>query len=71
MAAIPAAMTLDRLLENISLTPVAWTVNLSYARPRWSFDERKWEARRYITQRRFTPSFGQTFRKGTPRTARP
>jgi hypothetical protein len=39
-------MTLDSLLENISLTPVAWTVNLSYASPRWSLDEEKREARR-------------------------
>jgi hypothetical protein len=27
MAAIPLAMTLDRLLENISFTPIAWAVN--------------------------------------------
>jgi hypothetical protein len=38
MAAIPDAMTLDRLLESISFTPVVWAVHLSYASPRWSFD---------------------------------
>jgi hypothetical protein len=45
MAAIPLAMTLDRLLENISFTPIAWAVNQSYARPRWSFGGRKQEVR--------------------------
>jgi hypothetical protein len=38
MAAIPAAMTLERLLESISFNSLfAWAVDLSYASPRWSF----------------------------------
>jgi hypothetical protein len=45
-AAIPAATTLDLLLENISLSSFSWAVNLSYASPRWSFSGGKLEAHR-------------------------
>src|SRR5579859_7551187 len=67
MTAIPAAMSLARLLENIPFTPIAGAVDKSYAKTPWDFGGGNREGRREIARRRLMPSFRQTFRNGTTR----
>jgi hypothetical protein len=48
MAAIPAAITLARLVENIPVPPVAEAINQSYAKTPWNFSGGNREKRRQI-----------------------